>query len=577
MAYPSARASRRIRLRWSLVNVIIMMVLLAGCNSSCSTTSTSSSSSTSSTSTSTTTTPPSGYVAPMPCVSPAPDSCRFWVRNVLAVAVALDAQSNDVGNLAALVPQTLNADFQLQLRPYRTREVPPVIPFTASATIFLTDPHPDDAGLLSDIDTINAKIASAKDETGKPTGFLPIQGSNDWIVGASPDWYGMPAQAGGDHVHGSPDKPPSPTGASTTAATPSAIPSGQGANVFVLDTGYHDPTQLPAAGMSPAFDNLKTTWSETDPIPVLATDAAVAPELIPPYEFDQEDPTVAAMSPAPPYAASNYRAVDMRDHGVAISELIHWIAPNAKITLLRVLNDDGVGDLQSLLLTLDYLMHTAPTGSVINLSLDYGPPVDCLDQFWQAAKAGASAAQTLAEHYGTVGCKNDTSDLLTNDPRYLTIGNAIEELIQVDKDTVVAAAGNSSTAPGAENANMPAAYCGVVSVGALTTPTGSLASFSNRPDSPCLALNATPHNHTGGTSYTVSMGSPVYVKALGVKVCSLHFQKILPYDATPPANGLALWSGTSFATALATGNIAAGSVTLPSSGTFTLPNQTTPC
>jgi hypothetical protein len=578
MAHLSPPATGRTRPRISLISIAILMVLVAGCNSSCSPSS-------SSNRTSSSTTSPSAYVAPAPCIYPPPDDCRFWKPGIIVVTVALDAQANDASQLITLVPQTLNTDFQLKVAPFRTQELPPVVAFTSSATVFVADPNPSDAGLLADIDAINAKIASTQNQQGQLTGFIPVQGSTDWIVGASPDWYGVPAQAGGDQIHGSPDDPPSATGPSTSAvATPSAPPNGQPMNVFVLDTGYRDPSQLPAAGISAAFDNLKTTWSETDPVQILPTDAVVAPQLVRPYEFDEENPTIAAMPTPPPYTPTNYLPVDMRDHGLAISELIHWIAPNAKIHLLRVLNDYGVGDLQTLLLTLAYLARSAPSGSLINLSLDYGPPVDCLDEYWQAVKNAAPVnstitnAQMLAEQYGTVGCKHGrTSDLMSNDPRYLAIGAAIEELMQVDKDTVVAAAGNSSTAAGTENANMPAAYCGVVSVGALTTPSGGLAPFSNRPDSPCLALDATPHAHTDGVTYSVSLGSPLAASALGVNVCSLHFQKILPYDAAPPANGLALWSGTSFATALVSGNIAAGDVSLPSSGSFTIANQTMPC
>jgi hypothetical protein len=582
MVHPSSRPTGRSMSRMSFIGAVLLMVLVAGCNSSCSPSS--STNRTTSSTTSTTTSPP-GYVAPAPCIYPLPDDCRFWKPDIIAVAVALDANATDAAMLYTLVPQTLNTMFRLKVTPYttgdanRARFLPAVVAFANSATVFVSDPQPTDAGLLMDIDAINAGIAKNTNQAGQPTGFIPVQGSTDWIVGASPDWYGVPAQAGGDQIHGSPDDPPMPTSPNATAmGAPPAGATGTSANVFVLDTAYRDPTQLPAAGTSAAFDSLKSVWNEINPQPLLPTDTKLAAQLVPPYEFDEEDPAIAAMSPAPPYSPRNYLPVDLRDHGVAISELIHWIAPNAKISLLRILNDYGVGDLQTLLVTLQQIAHTAPGGAIINLSLDYGPPIDCLNQYWQDVEANPTQAQNDAETYGTTGCKNGgASDLMAHDPRYLSIGTAIEELIQVDKDTVIAAAGNSSTSGGTENANMPAAYCGVVAVGALTAPGGSLAAFSNRPNSPCLALDATAHAHTASSTYSVSMGSPVYVSAVGVNVCSLHFQKILPFDEAAPANGLALWSGTSFATALVTGNIAVGSVSLPASGTFTLANQTTPC
>lgn len=558
------------RPRWPLMSVLIALLLLAACGTSRS----------SSSRTTTTTTANTGYVAPTPCVSPAPDTCRFWVQHIIAVAVALDAQANDAANLPVLVPATLNAEFALKVAPYRTVQLPPVIAFAATATVFVIDPALNDAALLTAIDAINGKIAGGRDAQGNAIGYLPIRGSNDWIVGASPDWYGTPAGAGTDQVHGSPDDPPSPTSPGTKASsTPSATANGPATNVYVLDTGYRDQSLLPAAGVSAAFDNLKTTWDETDPISALPSDAAVPPQLIPPYEFDQEDPSIAAATPAPAYSPSNYRAVDVRDHGLAISELIHWIAPNAKIHLMRVLNDYGVGDLQTFLATLSYLLQNGPSGSIINLSLDYGPPVDCLARFWNAVKTSSEITQAIARQFGTIGCKaGGTSDLLTNNPRYLALGDAIEELIQLHKDIVVAAAGNSATAAGAENANMPAAFCGVVAVGALTTPSGGLASFSNQPASPCLLVDTTPSAHAAGGAFHVGAGSPTDAQAWGVGVCSLHFQKILPYDANPPANGLALWTGTSFATALVSGNIAANPSSVPAGGgAVPITNQSAPC
>jgi hypothetical protein len=77
------------------------------------------------------------------------------------------------------------------------------------------------------------------------------------------------------------------------------------------------------------------------------------------------------------------------DHGLYISGLIHEAAPRAQIRLIRVLNDYGIGDLQSILVgvqtvagnpdTLAKLLNIDPQRRiVVNMSLGFGPPTDCL-------------------------------------------------------------------------------------------------------------------------------------------------------------------------------------------------------
>ncbi len=557
---------------WQHVLLIGIVLVVVGCGTSRSTSST--------TLTPTPNATPTTYVAPMPCLSPPPDVCRFWVPNVIAASVVL-AQPTAESNLAQLVAATLNHVAGTTLAPYQaSTNAPPVIALNTTATVFLQNTSTtDDVALLTIIDKINGLLSSPT-PTGAPAqGFIAVNQSKDWIVGASPDWFGTPAQSGGDHVHGSPDDPPAPTTPSMAAISPSVTPSAAGKTVYVLDTGYLDASQLPSDGHFPAFDNLKLLWQQ-DALPFsLASDAYSAPALIPPYEFDQEDPTIAAMSPAPAYSPDHYRAVNVQDHGLAISELIHWDAPTAHIHLIRVLNDYGVGDLQDLLAGIQMVLQQGQKGAIVNLSLDYGPPTDCLDQYWNAAKTSStlnadSGAARLGQVFGTNGCLTNDGGIANNARRYIVIGLAIQELLQMG-DIVVASAGNSSSGGTHGDANMPAAYCGVVAA-AATDGMGNLAPFSNKANSPCIQFP--PLSEQSGSFLLATNSKPLWAQTLGMKVCSLHFQKLLPYDANAPSNGLALWSGTSFAAALVSGNIAANPSIVPgSAGNVVIANQSVPC
>jgi hypothetical protein len=520
------------------------------------------------------------YVAPQPCTSPAPDGCRFWVRGVIAVAVSLNPTDSSGKDLTQLITTTLNKQLHLALTPYGGSQIriPPFMTVGAGAVLFLQDSRQDDASLLTDIDAINTAIL-AVNPNGLAAGYLPVDGSSAWIVGASPDWYGTPAQAGGEHVHGSPDGPPQPTSPTTAPVhtAPAGTALGAGPSVYVLDTGYRDVSSYPAQGVSVLFDDLRSVWSEKNALSTLNTDEPGPGEMTAPYEFDQENPSLATATPAPAYAPSNYLPVNVVDHGVAISALIHALAPAAHIYQSRVLNDYGVGDLQALVFTLNQLYPSVNSNAILNLSLNYGPPMACMVDYWNTVKGGGMAgASKLNLVYDTSGCRKSDYTIGGDSRRYLTLGLVLAAFMQGRQDIVVAAAGNASGGGMHAATNMPAIYCGVVATGAVTTPEGStLTPFSNRPDSSCMAFQVAHTESTG--LYRVTLGRPITALALGQNVCSLHFAKLLPYDAAPPANHLALWSGTSFATALVTGNIAANRSIVPASGAVPIARQTVPC
>ncbi|MBA3825626.1 MAG: hypothetical protein H0X24_17230, partial [Ktedonobacterales bacterium] len=252
---------QRFRVVPYLLIACLALSVIAGCAGP---TSHSSSTSVTPTPTATKTNP---YAAPPPCTSPPPDECRFWVPGVIAVAVSFSPSMAAVGgNLTQAVTTTLQRRIDKQLAPYVGTQLPPTIQIGAGAVVFIQEPHVDDATLLADIDAINGAIL-APNVDGVSRGYLPVDQSTAWIVGASPDWYGVPAQAGGDHVHGSPDGPPIPTASTTTAthSTPATLGVGAATNVYVLDTGFRDASGYPAAGASALFDDLHSVWDESNP------------------------------------------------------------------------------------------------------------------------------------------------------------------------------------------------------------------------------------------------------------------------------------------------------------------------
>jgi len=134
-------------------------------------------------------------------------------------------------------------------------------------------------------------------------------------------------------------------------------------------------------------------------------------------------------------------------------------------------------------------------------------------------------------------------------------------------DHLVAAAGNDSTAFGAE---LPAASCDVISIAATRVRAGDdwlyksgtkLAQFSNLPyfeGRDCVGVDART-----GTSIEQEHSDLMKhaVVALGVDICSL----LLHRESDPPfgTQGLAIWQGTSFSTAIISGNLAKNGGTLP--------------
>ncbi len=324
------------------------------------------------------------------------------------------------------------------------------------------------------------------------------------------------------------------------------------------------------------------------------------------------------------------------DHGLYISGLIHEAAPKAQIRLVRVLNDYGIGDLQSILIgvqtvagnpdTLAKLLNIDPQRHiVVNMSLGFGPPTDCLIgvyNHWQTLQQTEDAVvqKTGKASQANINCPTDktansaTPTAEANQPyrtslEQLILGNsgahaaltlplslAISNLRTVNKQigAVVAAAGNESTRDTKLDADLPAAICGVIPVGATdvksmlslsSTPDPSglgLAPFSNRPlldtnpdNSPRLCLDVSGGREVGApiTVTLKQMDLPSMI-AVGVNTCGIYASPVPPMAGTPSASPspshMAFWDGTSFATGIASAYVARQGI--PDGGVFFVPD-----
>jgi subtilisin family serine protease len=201
-------------------------------------------------------------------------------------------------------------------------------------------------------------------------------------------------------------------------------------------------------------------------------------------------------------------AQDVRDHGVYVAGLVHAVAPNSDIHLIRVLNEYGQGDLYTLNKALDtFIKETLAdrgllTGSTINLSLGVHQPPDP----------------------GALGLPADVVALET-------IVFGAERLGLV----VVAAAGNDSNATTVQPMQLPAAYPVVIGVSASNIGRGR-ACFSNRGDV------AAP----GGDGGLPDCAPMVYQCFSQPAYCSISL-------AWTSDTNYVYWTGTSFAAPLVTG------------------------
>lgn len=613
------------------------------------------------------------------CLADKPE-LRYWLRDRIAVSVQLPLQNGALADqdLAKSVASALREQAGAQLD-----FVAPLIRVGQNATIFYqlagnNAKNKCDPSVLSAVNKINAalspkvsrsELVGANQNLVIPSSELhplnvTVGGQKVAVAGASPDWLFSGAPVGNDSGGGRPGGPAkippsgfSPGDASDPTLATARSNGGADTAVVVLDTGYKLGAAHQAPGACPgvAVGQCAPAAQSVTLNPTVAAalgglggtslgdlgavlqESDMAVQTDTPYDVTNNGGKGLPITGVPyEFTDANGDPASVVDHGLYISGLIHQVAPRAQIRLIRVLNDYGIGDLQSILVgvqtvagnpdTLAKLLNIDPQRRiVVNMSLGFGPPTDCLIgvySHWQTLQQAEDAVvqKTGKASPANISCPTDkttgsaTPPAEANQPyrtslEQLILGNsgahaaltlplslAISNLRSVNQriGAVVAAAGNESTRDTKLNADLPAAICGVLPVGATdvksmlslsSTPDPSglgLADFSNRPlldtnpdNSPRLCLDVGGGREVGApiTVTLKQMDLPSMI-AVGVNTCGVYASPVPPTaaggSATPSPSHMAFWDGTSFATGITSGYIARQG--MPDGGVFFVPD-----
>jgi hypothetical protein len=239
----------------------------------------------------------------------------------------------------------------------------------------------------------------------------------------------------------------------------------------------------------------------------------------------------------------------MPDHGLFVSGIIHSIVPHAQLKLYEVLNPYGAGSYESLCSGLaqalsDYLAtpRTRVDKLIINLSLVVNLP--------SVLHLPVGLVTTSLYHY--LHHNPGISDVFTApramqciDDMSISFREIITKIAGLQDVLMVAAAGNDATEGARHWARYPAAFPGVIGVGAVPVGNPKVgiyyqpASYSNFSDQP----PATGYMTLGGEGGVEH----------GVRGVYLH-----DFPTGSNTTGWAWWAGTSFAAPIISGLLAIG-------------------
>jgi hypothetical protein len=242
---------------------------------------------------------------------------------------------------------------------------------------------------------------------------------------------------------------------------------------------------------------------------------------------------------------------NMVDHGLFIAGIIASIVPQAEIKLVRTQNPFGAGDMNVFLQALDEVGQRQDARQVVlNLSMGALPPLEELHQIWFGSGC-CCQAPPFADALSTL------------EKLHLALRLAIRSLVEKGV-VVVAAAGNDSLGKNPPHGpRYPARYEDVLGVAAVNRQDNA-AAYSNQANADHwgsgIATYGGEEPNDDSDTLAWYLGTPPNQPGPPDAVHSLYLNPTYPpLNAEDPGDGgtnqsgWAWWSGTSFATGVASG------------------------
>lgn len=250
------------------------------------------------------------------------------------------------------------------------------------------------------------------------------------------------------------------------------------------------------------------------------------------------------------------RTVD--EHGIFVAGLIHRIAPQCKLHLVDVLNQHGQGELFGFLYALMLLAkrglgkvtatrHQPLNKAIVNMSLGVTLSKENMRKAGVREALKAMRTAHLVQPTTNNFLLRSMLEDMVSTQQYVGSLRTITKLLTELGAILVAAAGNDSArVDGDLPPQIPARYDEVISVAASTSE-GKKANYSNRGDVTAPG---------GGTDLPdVKPQYPPPASQTAKDLTPLTVMSVSPRLSEGDA-GLAIWSGTSFATPMVSGLIA---------------------
>jgi hypothetical protein len=256
------------------------------------------------------------------------------------------------------------------------------------------------------------------------------------------------------------------------------------------------------------------------------------------------------------------RSHDVSDHALFIAGLVHDLAPTSRVSLHPVLNRFGVGDLHLLLQVLQDITASKPVDQplVINMSLGFIPKLEYLPWLWYGVQRPNDP-----DFVPDVAIRDEPRDqawLVANrgevDRTRGLLHGGLDQLgsyLLANNCFGVAAAGNDSLRRVEEGyprfgPRFPARDAAVLGVAATTSDPTAAAAYSNVGEDVEIGDHVATFGGGVRAADDVPRGGVISV------FTAPTYPRGNAAEAPPNQNGWAEWSGTSFATGIASGLVA---------------------